>query len=362
MGEMKLSMERLNEIGENLDSADGLKKVYNFLYQLTEQLRYWQYNVEPDNLSEQAKEEYDLLVKRARLTLEATEQLTLQVKALDEKVPEELRNNQIVIDQEGIKLVAGILRMLAGLIQIVASDDNSFIRFGGTEENPNFLLGLGGDVQANTGNFKQGLSINGKDITELIAESGARVVVSNTQPAGSGIIWVKPLNAVAPTSSISYQDAGSSGESVMEVSGGAVSFPWFEASRAGSGLGTGGQVQLRARMQLCCVKTAANYTMVRLEAQGKNASSQDETVTVWQGSPGMMYVGSAIRIDETVTVPDITYAGTLRYRVVFANGDAQHVSNLSIMGQPLFGFSTEAATTTAADVEIKYIYGEEAGT
>lgn len=59
MANINLDWDGLNRISaESLDDRQERKKILNFLYQLTEQLRYWQNHLELDNMTEEFQQEY----------------------------------------------------------------------------------------------------------------------------------------------------------------------------------------------------------------------------------------------------------------------------------------------------------------
>lgn len=59
MANMNLNWDALSQINsETLDDKQERKKILNFLYQLTEQLRYWQNNLELDNMTEEFQEQF----------------------------------------------------------------------------------------------------------------------------------------------------------------------------------------------------------------------------------------------------------------------------------------------------------------
>lgn len=101
--------------------------------------------------------------------------------------PDKLHNTVVDIDSNGI-------HMLTGLFRVDAEDEQSYIRFGGTSDEPKFLLGIDGNVLANNGSFKT-LYVNGE---EVAVSRGTKLVVSDTQPDGNDILWVKPIPPSAP--------------------------------------------------------------------------------------------------------------------------------------------------------------------
>ena len=59
MANLNINWDGLNQInGEALDDRQERKKILNFLYQLTEQLRYWQNNLELDNMTDEFQEQF----------------------------------------------------------------------------------------------------------------------------------------------------------------------------------------------------------------------------------------------------------------------------------------------------------------
>ena len=59
MAGMNLNWDMLNQINqETLSDKQERRKILNFLYQLTEQLRYWQNNIELENMTQEFQDEY----------------------------------------------------------------------------------------------------------------------------------------------------------------------------------------------------------------------------------------------------------------------------------------------------------------
>lgn len=56
---LNLDLNRLGQINEaTVDEEKERKRIVNYLYQLTEQLRYWQYNLEEENFAPELREDY----------------------------------------------------------------------------------------------------------------------------------------------------------------------------------------------------------------------------------------------------------------------------------------------------------------
>ena len=90
-------------------------------------------------------------------------------------------SNAIVMNKDGIDM------QTAGKVLIHAKDGTaSSIIFGTDEANATFMVGLSGDVKASSVTAGS-ISVNGTQLPGII--------VSETQPSGSNIIWVKPSSS-----------------------------------------------------------------------------------------------------------------------------------------------------------------------
>lgn len=79
-----------------------------------------------------------------------------------------------------------------GVFSVDADDDNSYIRFGGTSTNPNFMVGRGGEIRCKS-ITADNLYVNGSNIITTVGSSLAtKIIVSDTKPSGHGILWAKP--------------------------------------------------------------------------------------------------------------------------------------------------------------------------
>ena len=136
--------------------------------------------------------------------------------------PVELLDNGVVnIDSNGVSMSGGVLDFTAGsainfqssgTFKVFATDDASVIRFGGTEQNPNFSLGAGGTVKA-TKVITDELQVNGANGALMSAMTGSlatQMIVSDTQPSGHGIVWIQPTGGTSGT--VDFIASASSGE------------------------------------------------------------------------------------------------------------------------------------------------------
>ena len=382
MADMRIDLKKLGEIGQNLEDKDALKKIYSYLYQLSEQLRYFQNHIEPENLTQKANEEYELLLKRSRLTLEATEELILKVQHIAETPPDGIENNSIRIDNNGIQLTAGEINMLSGLLKLIANDPESLIQFGTAENSPNLIIGQGGDVNARSGAFREGLTVGDQDITELIAQvieqqksSGSgldyQIVVSETQPEGDRILWFQP-EAVVPSggteTTCTYRDEAR--RSIPCVSTNLINTYWFPMTRQDAAIGSQDGCKLRFRTALYVGNGSANNcylsVMVRYTENGQQVTkgiySQSWTDTI-------LTPGTSISIDKEITLTsDPTDNQTIEYGMSFNSTGSENTSDAT-----LYTYGNTSAVVTAesaggggqeethvANCQVKYIWKEEA--
>ena len=127
-------------------------------------------------------------------------------------------NGSIILDHTGINMSGGSVD--------IRSDGNFNVQSGGTViiearegtgsyislGSGNFSVSTAGDISASTGVFRNGLYVGQyKVLTEENAGgvSQSNVVVSNTQPTGSGIIWVKPSATISSGSFATMRYNGS---------------------------------------------------------------------------------------------------------------------------------------------------------
>ena len=113
----------------------------------------------------------------------ALEDHTAKLKALDEAVPDELVNDSMSLSKDGLVLSKGAFRVAA---------DEGFVQLGDY-----FRATHHGDVSAKSGGFSDSLLVGGKPVMRQ-----GDIVVSGSQPSGSGILWVKPETVQSVTYSM----------------------------------------------------------------------------------------------------------------------------------------------------------------
>ncbi len=383
MADMRIDLKKLGEIGEHLEDKDALRKIHSYLYQLAEQLRYFQNHIEPENLTQKANEEYELLIKRSRMTLEATEELILQVQALSEKTPEGVENNTIRIDNTGIELTAGEIYMLSGLLKLIANDAGSMIQFGsGADGIPSLILGNGGDVNARTGEFREGLTVAGQNITSLIADvieqqknsaSGLdyKIIVSDTQPDGDRILWFQPeQNVPQPAGEVTceYSDTAKRSFPMIPANGGRT---WYRMAKTGQAIGSQDGCTLRFECTLVLSASYASHcSLIVMVRYNEGTTQAVKAVYAQNWTEDGQYVGGAVAINTEIELQtDPTDSDYIEYCVDFRQtGTETYSINPSFVsyGGAKATFFTELEPvqeeTHVANCQVKFIWKEAAET
>lgn len=186
------------------------------------------------------------------------------------------------------------IEMTTGKLVMVADDTDSYIRFGGTPSNPNFQLGLGGDIVAQNGSFKT-ISVESGEIV-MVPEGflAPKVIVSSNQPTGKNILWFRP-NAM---SSVDYNKRTSG----VTLNNGVPTVVTFD--RAGSALaGTSGTYGISFAIYNSSGSSNTGNT-VTVEIRPTNTSGAWYTL-VNQRSIDHISPGSTIRIDTLLSPTEI---------------------------------------------------------
>ena len=200
-------------------SAKDSRQVMEYLRQLEEQLRYVLQHIGAENIQQGAIGEAQLSPKvkedmrAVRKTMkdmgrnissyrQTAEEIALEVRRMAENGVDKVNNAALTINADGIDLSGGEINIQAGsafraksggVFEVFAADENSFLKFGGTEANPNASLGSGGTLRVKT-IYADSIHAGSSDFQnggEAVANS--QVVVSSTKPEGHGLLWVQPL-------------------------------------------------------------------------------------------------------------------------------------------------------------------------
>lgn len=284
MAQMNIDLTRLEKIGaEDLDDAKTRKRLLQYLYQLSEQLKYWQYHVEEENLT----------------------------PALQQKIAagerEDVETKTAAVNDDGI--------------QVKDKDGNI------TAE-----LSQNGDLvvkSVTTGS----LTVGGKELgTILEALKGAQIVVSETQPSGHGIIWVEPQAQSSGTqaaTTVEYRATGE-GQAMGRENTATLTF-----ARTGNEAAVGNRCTYGIRFRARNAKGNAYLDTVTVTATGKDANNADQTVTIVSREGIGQYVGSGDMVTvDTLGEPsgelaNITHGGSISVTVTlgFSGSGARFVNS-----------------------------------
>jgi len=174
------------------------------------------------------------------IKLMVSQELLEKILSGDEEV-DAIRTATVLLNGEGIYMdttgeivlnSGSRLHAESGKVEIESADEDSYIRFGSSYNDPTFFVAPGGDVMAKTILADDvTLRENGllKSLTGSLAD---KIIVSSTQPDAHDVIWLQP-NATsdkvyASPSSVSSSRGGSTGDYTIAVS--------FTVSNSGSAI------------------------------------------------------------------------------------------------------------------------------
>ena len=277
---------------------------------------------------------------------------------------ERVENTSVTIDPSGVKMKGGRMDFEAGsefkvksggVFDVFATDEESVIRFGGTEQNPNFSLGAGGNVKAKKITAEQLEVTGGGSVPTLLNGSLAnQIIVSDTQPSGHGIMWIKPG---AGGGTVDFILSASSGE---DMSGGSPSRAISGFARQGSAL-SGGTCAYGVRFRIY------NYSgacwLYRMTVQLQRGDGTGNTVTIFDRNYQALDenirvgVGDYFEVD-TLNSPaegleNLTDAGGLKMIVTILKSDSTGAR--FEVNQPFTIRATGAASGGAQTCDVQYI-------
>ncbi len=260
MAQMNIDLERLGSIGqEDLSDRKVQKRLYQYLYQLSEQLKYWQYHLEEENLAPE----------------------------LAEKIEEAAGDD----DGEGIE---------------VTDQDG----------NPTMTVGENGDIVCNSVTTNT-LTVGGQDIGTLInAIIDKRIIISETQPDETGVIWVQPGPSQSGTASTVDYTATGTGQSMNhETDTVTMTF-----DRSGSEPAGGTDCTYGIYFRVYNINNSGFLDNITVTATGTDGNGDSQTVTVYSAHPGQ-YVGTGSVVTiNTLASPsaelvNITHGSTISVSV-----------------------------------------------
>ena len=247
MANMNIDLDRLGRLTESdLDDKQERKRLVQYLYQLSEQLKYWQYNLEAENFAPDLQAIWQKLKALAEAVTAqegaepgspAVEQMELKgadVKMLGTNSAEVVGGNSVnlqsggdmtVLAADGLTLSADelvatgytLLQLLGmGVLKIDGASAGSFIRLANAAGGAAFMVNGQGTLTANSGHFGA-LYVGGQDLpTILEAYRDKRLQVSDTQPDGTDIVWVQPTIPSDRERTIWYTGTSASGSFMNE--------------------------------------------------------------------------------------------------------------------------------------------------
>ena len=288
-----------------------VKQVMDYLRQLEEQLRYVIRHIGPENiqagavgesqLSPQIKQEMQAVqrtvrdVNRNMSTYRQTaEEIAMEVRRMAENGVEKVKNAALTINADGIDMASGEINIRAGsafrarsggVFEVFAADENSFLKFGGTEENPNASLGNGGTLRVKT-IYADSIHANA---TDLVASDGSlanKMIVSHQKPQGHGVLWVRP-------------QAGSAADYACRPAA-ALPMNGTNARQTltlqGADFLAGEQCRYGVKFSVYNHSGSCVWTGVKVYVQ--QAGSQEEPLLIYESQPGeRIGVGDYFRVD-----------------------------------------------------------------
>lgn len=258
MAQMNIDLDRLGQIGqEDLTDEKTQKRLYQYLYQLSEQLKYWQYHMEEENMTEALREKID--------------------RASDPNV----KTMSTSITNDGI---------------MIRDRDGSTV----------MTIGENGDLTVNSVTTSA-LTIGGRDLGTLLeAFLWSRIIVSETQPSARGVIWVQPQSAGSGASSVTYAVNGNHEACQSEQP------TAFLFRKEGSDIAAGSLCRYGVYFRIQWGSRAGYVEHVKVEVSGVNAGDTVQRVTIvdedrteYVGAYGYLSVNSMQSMSGQL--PNLTY-------------------------------------------------------
>ncbi len=233
MAQMNIDLDRLGKISQDdLTDSKTLKKIVQYLYQLSEQLKYWQYNLEEENLTP------DLQRKLAKAS--GTSVSTASTEVTDEGID--------VTDQTG---------------------------------RTSLVIGENGDITARSVTT-QALTVGGSDLGTLMeALLGSRIIVSETQPDAAGVVWIQPAQGSGTASRAEYTVEGN-GEACNGAAPNAVTFTF---DRVGTEPAVGSTCTYGIKFRVQWLTGKGYVDLVKVEVTGTDENGNSQTVTILNVDP-----------------------------------------------------------------------------
>ena len=242
-----------------------------------------------------------------------------------------VQNSSLQISPDGIEMKSGVIDMEAGSkfrvksggkFEVFATDDASYISFGGTEQSPNFSLGSGGTVNAKRGVFDE-LTVKSSSMMQAMNGSlGDKIMVSDTQPTGHGILWVQP----SAVTQVDFILPGSHGE---DMSGETPSQELTGFLPQGGQLG-GTQCTYGVKLSIGNITGTCRWEYVKVQAQKSSGGSK---ITIYEktyasGNQPIIHPYDSFVIDTlnspSAALTNLTDAASITLTVTIRKSDSTY--------------------------------------
>ena len=324
-------------------NVKGVKQVMDYLRQLEDQLRYVIAHIGPENIQPSAigEEQLSPAVKDDMRTVRKTvrdlgrsvssykqtaDKIALEVRRIAEDGVEKVNNSALTINADGIDMTGGEINIRAGsafraksggVFDVFAADENSCLKFGGSEQNPNASLGNGGTLRVKT-IYADSIHAGSADFLSGGEALGSiPVIVSMLKPEGHAILWVRPLNAntadYALTPSSALPMNGSQPEQTLTLTRSRSSAPAGQTCRYGL------QFSIYNASGSCTWNSVQVYLM----------RSGQSPLLIYESSPNIqIHVGDYFHVDTLASpsalLENLTAAADLELRVrLVKSGETQ---------------------------------------
>lgn len=181
-----------------------------------------------------------------------------------------------------------------GVIQIYSTDNNSYIKLGGTATDPDFIVNKGGSVTARSVTTED---LTVKNVTFLTALNGtlaSRYIVSTSKPSGHGILWFQPSS----TSTVDYTFTSQDGSTKTFNGSSASNTATF--NKSGSARLTGTKATYGIYFRIYSWGARVKWTNVTVQLSGTNTNGNNVTITIYNQNPNIWTEkdGSYVTIDS----------------------------------------------------------------
>lgn len=244
---MNIDLDKIGKLTEaDLEDKQTLKRLAQYVYQLTEQLKYWQYNLEAENFSGETQvlmQRMDALAKQLKVNEESGDMVVETPSGIEGvdatmtgtnsatltgggRVTVQSGNQMNIQAAYNMALSANelvltgyqLLRLIASsVLKIEGVSEESFIRLAYSAAGPKFMVNGQGNLTAKTGDFEE-LYVGGQTIASLMdVYRDRQIEISTEQPTRTGVIWIKPSREVRPVEkNIYYTGYSISGTTMNE--------------------------------------------------------------------------------------------------------------------------------------------------